>query len=187
MKKISYRYLRRGITLMEVVLALLIALTVTTLAVFYYNSARQNLDITDFTEEIRVIETTVDTLYGGSSYSLDRDLNMQDIIHSNMLPAKYVNGNTLSAMHGITIELRNFANSWYDTKPNTIRFHITGVSKNDCSALARFNWGDHVSYFSLNGFGYIGGDLSKTDLFPHLPYWCYDGGNNIDIGIQQLF
>lgn len=90
MKKISYRYLRRGITLMEVVLALLIALTVTTLAVFYYNSARQNLDITDFTEEIRVIETTVDTLYGGSSYSLDRDLNMQDIIHSNMLPAKYV-------------------------------------------------------------------------------------------------
>lgn len=160
--------IKRGITLMETVLALVIGLAVIGGALVYFGQSQDTKQAGEIKEELTAINGIVHQLYvGTTSY---QGLSSQTLTNSGLLPSKYVNGDNIVTPNRQTIQV-------FATTPNGNGYTgyivvIFNVSKSVCANLVTTEWANIINY-QINGsnIGSGPGSANQTKL-------CNDGPNN---------
>lgn len=142
------KVMKRGLTLMETVLALVIGLAVIGGVLVYFNQAQTTNQSIEYEQEITSIVGIVDQLYG--SQSNFSGISTQIIAQSGLLPNKYSSDkNTIvSPSKGevdISPESRN--------NGSNNAFHITmkSVPNKVCSNLMTADFGSNMLNHKVNG------------------------------------
>lgn len=142
------RVMKRGLTLMETVLALIVGLVVIAGVLVYFNQAQTTNQSIEYEQEITSIVGTVDQLYGAqSNFS---GITTQIIAQSGLLPNKYSSDKStiVSPSKGavnITPESKNNGSN------NAFTITMNSVPNKVCSNLMTTDFGSNMLDHKVNG------------------------------------
>lgn len=146
--------LKRGITLLETFLSLILALIIVGSVLYYYSQANTIEKGQEAYQEIIDIKSLIKQItQGKTGYD---GISTKVLARSTLLNNKYVNGDGIYFTPA-TGGYINIVPNWYNNGMNQVLMDFQGqMSKEICYQLATKDFGDDVDYIEIQGHGMSG-------------------------------